>query len=235
MKSLIKYMPVNKKNLGGKTALDILEPENFEARKVLIRAGAKEGSSVLDDATNCEYYLKSNMTMEDFFIKFGAYMEFGLSADMRNAFLVVLVLIATAMFQELNAPSTSTNSTSTNLDKKLQWLEELDLIFNSIAFGLAMGTCAILILDLLQKLYLVALALYFVSYAALQYGIYPAKVLASRFRGQGRYGLLKQQYEEVTPQMSSRWGHPSTLDCCVFLCTRQQYLDLEQCSSATRK
>lgn len=33
MKSLIKYVHVNTKNLGGKTALDILEPEKRRRKK----------------------------------------------------------------------------------------------------------------------------------------------------------------------------------------------------------
>ncbi|CAA2993835.1 ankyrin repeat-containing BDA1-like [Olea europaea subsp. europaea] len=140
MKSLIGYVHVNKKNLEGKTALDILNPENVEARKILISAGAKEGAYLDDNATSFENYLKSNRTLKDFFIEFGAYLEFGLSGNMQNAVLVVVVLIATAAFEAtltspfgishndttLVFPSitsayndiNSTSSTSTNFNKK---------------------------------------------------------------------------------------------------------------------
>ncbi|CAI9784616.1 unnamed protein product [Fraxinus pennsylvanica] len=147
LKSLIKYVHVNKKNLGGKTALDILKPEHVEARKILISAGAKQGSSLVHDATSCENYLKSVGTTEDFFIKFGAYMEFGLPGNMRNAILVVVVLAATAAFQDLITTPISTNSTSTKLNKKNLRLNELDMIYNSIAFGLAMGTSIFLFIN----------------------------------------------------------------------------------------
>ncbi|CAI9784617.1 unnamed protein product [Fraxinus pennsylvanica] len=213
MKSLIKYVHVNKKNLEVKTALDILEPEIFEARKILISAGAIEGSS-LDDATSCENYLKSRaMTIEHFF-KFGAYMDFGVSGNMRNAILVVVVLIATATFQAILTPpfaishndthpicpsitsvyndttthndttpvfpsitfvyndTTSTNSTSTNFNKRTPSVGKESIIFNSIAFGLAMGTCAILTLSPLQVFLSLPLSLFSVSYAALEYEIY---------------------------------------------------------------
>ncbi|CAA2963909.1 ankyrin repeat-containing BDA1-like [Olea europaea subsp. europaea] len=104
IKSLIRYVHVNEKNLEGKTALDILNPENVEARKNLIRAGAKKGSSLVDDATSCENYLKSTMTMKESLFLFGAYLDYGLSGNMRNAFLVVVVLIATAAFQAALTP-----------------------------------------------------------------------------------------------------------------------------------
>ncbi|CAA2968110.1 ankyrin repeat-containing BDA1-like [Olea europaea subsp. europaea] len=84
MKSLIKYVQVNKKNVEGKTVLDILSPENVEARKILISAGAKEGSSLVDDDTRREKYLKSNCMVEDIFMRIGAYLEVGLSGDMHQ-------------------------------------------------------------------------------------------------------------------------------------------------------
>ncbi|CAI9784606.1 unnamed protein product [Fraxinus pennsylvanica] len=194
MKSLIRYVHVNTKNLGGKTALDILEPENVEARKILISAGAKEGSSLVDDATSCENYLNSRATITECFFKLGAYVQLGLSGDMRNAMLVVVVLIATATFQAILTPpaaishndtthvfpsitsvyndTTSANSTSTNFNKITTRLAKGSIIYNSIAFAIAMGTCAILTLNRLQIFLLLPLALFSVSYGALAYGIY---------------------------------------------------------------
>ncbi|CAA2961428.1 ankyrin repeat-containing BDA1-like [Olea europaea subsp. europaea] len=81
MKSLIKIVHVNKKNLEGKTALDILNPEIVEARKILISAGAKEGSLLVDDATSCENYLKSTVTTKEVLFQFGAYLGYGLSGN----------------------------------------------------------------------------------------------------------------------------------------------------------
>ncbi|XP_022882245.1 ankyrin repeat-containing protein BDA1-like [Olea europaea var. sylvestris] len=195
MKSLIGYEHVNKKNLEGKTALDILNPENVEARKILISAGAKEGAYLDGNATSCENYLKSNRTLKDFFIEFGAYLEFGLSGNMQNAVLVVVVLIATAAFEAtftspfgishndttLVFPSitsayndiNSTSSTSTNFNKKTLRLAEVSMIYNTIAFGLAMGTCAILTFAPLCLFLLPCLVLFSISHSALAWGIYP--------------------------------------------------------------
>ncbi|XP_022880887.1 ankyrin repeat-containing protein BDA1-like [Olea europaea var. sylvestris] len=166
IKSLIRYVHVNEKNLEGKTALDILNPENVEARKILISAGAKKGSSLVDDATSCENYLKSTMTRKESLFLFGAYLDYGLSGNMRNAFLVVVVLIATAAFQAALTPpfwishngttpvfpsitsvyneTTSTNSTSTNFGENTPLIAKTSVIMNTIAFSLAMGTCTIL-------------------------------------------------------------------------------------------
>ncbi|CAI9784602.1 unnamed protein product [Fraxinus pennsylvanica] len=194
MKSLIRYVHVNEKNLGGKTALDILEPENVEARKILISAGAKEGSSLVDDATSCENYLNSHAMISEYLLRLGAYMEFGLSGDMRNAMLVVVVLVATATFQAILTPpspisdndtthvfpsitsvyndTTSANSTSTNFNKITTRLTKSSIIYNSIAFAIAMGTCAILTLNRLQIFLSLPLGLFSVTYVALAYGIY---------------------------------------------------------------
>ncbi|CAA2968317.1 ankyrin repeat-containing BDA1-like [Olea europaea subsp. europaea] len=195
IKSLIRYVHVNEKNLEGKTALDILNPENVEARKILISAGAKKGSSLVDDATSCENYLKSTMTMKESLFLFGAYLDYGLSGNMRNAFLVVVVLIATAACQAALTPpfwishngttpvfpsitsvyneTTSTNSTSTNFGKGTPLIAKTTVIMNTIAFSLAMGTCTILTNAPLQMLLLPSLALFSVSYAVLAWGIYP--------------------------------------------------------------
>ncbi|CAA2980802.1 ankyrin repeat-containing BDA1-like [Olea europaea subsp. europaea] len=195
MKSLIRYVPVNRKNLEGKTELDFLNPENVEARKILISAGAKEGSSLDDDATSCENYLKSNITKKEGLFLFGAYLGSGLSGNMRNAILVVLVLVATAAFQAILTPpfgishndttpvfpsitsvyndTTSTNSTSTNFNNKTPRIAKVSMICNTIAFSLAMGTCVILTFDPLQLFLWVSLALFSLSYAASAYAIYP--------------------------------------------------------------
>ncbi|CAA2980801.1 Hypothetical predicted protein, partial [Olea europaea subsp. europaea] len=195
IKSLIRYVHVNDKNLEGKTALDILNPENVEARKILISAGAKKGSSLVDDATSCDNYLKSTMTRKESLFQFGAYLDYGMSGNMRNAFLVVVVLIATAAFQATLSPpfwishngttpvfpsitsvyneTTSTNSTSTNFGNDTLFAAKTSVIFNSIAFGLAMGTCAILTMAPLQLFLWPSLVLFSASYAVLAWGIYP--------------------------------------------------------------
>ncbi|CAI9784611.1 unnamed protein product [Fraxinus pennsylvanica] len=123
MKPLIGlFFNVIEKNLEGKTSLDILKPEYVEARKILMSAGVKQGSSLVNDTTSYENYLNSSMTLKDLII------EFGLSA---------VVLIATAASHTALTPcsgiahidttpvflgitsvyntTTSTNSTSTNL------------------------------------------------------------------------------------------------------------------------
>ncbi|CAI9784605.1 unnamed protein product [Fraxinus pennsylvanica] len=132
---------------------------------------------------------------------------------MRNAILVVVVLIATATFQTTLTPpfgnshndttpvlpsitsvyndttshndttpvfpnitfvyngTTSTNSTSTKFKKTTQ---NHIIMINSIAFALAMGTCTILTLDVLQFFLLLPLHLFLVDYLALASGIYPS-------------------------------------------------------------
>ncbi|CAI9784619.1 unnamed protein product [Fraxinus pennsylvanica] len=195
MKSLIRSVNVNEKNLEGKTALDILKPENVEAREILMRAGARDGSSLVDDSTTTENYLKSYLTRKDLIIKFGAYLDFGMSGNMRNTILVAVVLVATAAFQAALTPplgisdidttpvfpsitsvynaTTSTNSTSTNFYNKTTRIAKINIFFNTLAFGLAMGTCFILTLDPLQLFLFLPLLLFSASYAALAYGIYP--------------------------------------------------------------
>ncbi|XP_022881208.1 ankyrin repeat-containing protein BDA1-like [Olea europaea var. sylvestris] len=195
IKSLIRYVHVNEKNLEGKTALDILNPENVEARKNLIRAGAKKGSSLVDDATSCENYFEVNYDDERIVIPICAYLDYGLSGNMRNAFLVVVVLIATAAFQAALTPrfwishngttpvfpsitsvyneTASTNSTSTNFGKGTPLIAKTSVIMNTITFSLAMGTCTILTNAPLQLLLFPSLALFSVSYAVLAWGIYP--------------------------------------------------------------
>ncbi|CAI9784612.1 unnamed protein product [Fraxinus pennsylvanica] len=191
MKSLIR-LNVNEKNLEGKTALDILKPGNVEAREILMSAGARD---LVDDSNTTENYLKSNLTWKDSIIKVGAYLDFGLPENMRNTILVAVVLIATAAFQAALTPplgisdidttpvfpsitsvynaTTTTNSTSTNLYSKTKRTAKISIFFNTIAFGLAMGTCFILTLDPLQLFLFLPLLLFSASYAALAYGIYP--------------------------------------------------------------
>ncbi|CAA3029089.1 Hypothetical predicted protein, partial [Olea europaea subsp. europaea] len=195
MKSLIMFVNVNEKNLEGKTALDILKPENVDGRKILMSAGAREGSSLIDDSTTIENYLKSNYTEKDVIIKFGAYQDFGLSGNMRNVILVPVVLIATAAFQAALTPplgisnidntpvfpsitcvdnaTTSTNFAGTNSYNKTPRIAKISIIFNTIAFGLAMGTCFLITLNPLQLFLFLPLLLFSASYAALAYGIYP--------------------------------------------------------------
>ncbi|XP_022882243.1 uncharacterized protein LOC111399207 isoform X2 [Olea europaea var. sylvestris] len=201
MKSLIKIVHVNKKNLEGKTALDILNPEIVEARKILISAGAKEGSSLVDDATSCENYLKSTVTTKEVLFQFGAYLDYGLSGNMQNAILVVAVLIATAAFQATLSPpywisgSDTTSDTTPDLPNIksdyndltstyfifniLQSIAQTSIIFNAIAFGLAMGTCAILTLAPLHLFLWPSHVLFSISFALLAWGIYPG--ISSQF------------------------------------------------------
>ncbi|KAL2544187.1 Ankyrin repeat family protein [Forsythia ovata] len=177
MESLIKFVDVTAKNSEGKTPLDIrpLDLRSGNAKNFLMQASYYACSSVLavfsvleDTPSPCDY-LRSRTKLSDMTIKFGAYLHLGLSGDMRNAFLVIVALVATATYQAAlappsafsNAQNTSVNvifpnttsvnansyilSNNTNIDNKTQITEFT--IVNTICFGMAMGTSFVLTLQ----------------------------------------------------------------------------------------
>ncbi|CAI9784610.1 unnamed protein product [Fraxinus pennsylvanica] len=172
MKSLIRLVNVNEKNLEGKTALDILKPGNVEAREILMSAGARDGSSLVDDSNTTENYLKSNLTWKDLIIRFGAYLDFVALTPPLGISDIDTTPVFPSITSVYNA-TTSTNSTSTNFYNKATRIAKINIFFNTIAFGLAMGTCFILVVDPLQLFLFLPLLLFSASYAALAYGIYP--------------------------------------------------------------
>ncbi|KAL2544230.1 uncharacterized protein Fot_13463 [Forsythia ovata] len=139
-------------------------------------------------------YLSSTTILLDMSMKFGAYLQFGLSGDMRNAFLIIIALVATATYQAALAPpsafsnghntfvnaifpnTTSVNATtyilpnSTNIDNKTQIAKFT--MFNTICFGMAMGTSFVLTFHPLLYAYLYGpLILFLLAYAYLTHGI----------------------------------------------------------------
>ncbi|KAL2544185.1 uncharacterized protein Fot_13418 [Forsythia ovata] len=181
---------VNAKNLEGKTALDIVDPGSGNiARKILMRGGAKASSSLVEDDTTFEDYLCSEpYLIVEMCIKFGAYLKMGLKGDMRNAFLVIIALVATATYQAALTPPgggdstitlaiTSVNATTfihPIMDNRTQTVGETSkfTIVNTICFGFAMGTCFILTLHPALYIFLYGpLCLFLVGYAFLTHGI----------------------------------------------------------------
>ncbi|CAA3022949.1 Hypothetical predicted protein [Olea europaea subsp. europaea] len=108
MELLIGKVNINDKNFEGKTAMDILEPGNENARQILIRARAKHGTSLVEDTT-CEDYLSSRISFYETHIKLGVYLQLGLSGSMRNAILVVAALIAASTCQAALTPADGSN------------------------------------------------------------------------------------------------------------------------------
>ncbi|CAA2993834.1 ankyrin repeat-containing BDA1-like [Olea europaea subsp. europaea] len=152
---LIGKVKVNDKNMEGKTALDILESGNENARQILMRAGSKHRTSLVKGATT-EEYLSSRMLFSEMLIKLGVHMQLGLSGSTRNAILVVAVLIATASYQATLTPPH---------DEKII---PIYTIINTVIFSMAFGTCAILIYFVPWYLYLfISLSFFMVSYQIL--------------------------------------------------------------------
>ncbi|KAL2544232.1 uncharacterized protein Fot_13465 [Forsythia ovata] len=196
MKLLTKLVDVNAKNSEGKTSLDILHLDlrSGNAKNFLMGARDYAFSSVLEDTSSPYKYLSSSTKLSDMTIKFGAYLHLGLSGDMRNAFLVIIALVATATYQAALAPpsafsngqntfvsaifpnTTSVNATtyilpnSTNIENKTQITNFT--IVNTICFGMAMGTSFVLTLQPVLYAFLYGpFILFLVAYAFLTHGV----------------------------------------------------------------
>ncbi|KAL2544180.1 Ankyrin repeat-containing protein BDA1 [Forsythia ovata] len=196
MKLLTKLVDVNAKNSEGKTSLDILHLDlrSGNAKNFLMGARDYAFSSVLEDTSSPYKYLSSSTKLSDMTIKFGAYLHLGLSGDMRNAFLVIIALVATATYQAALAPpsafsngqntfvsaifpnTTSVNATtyilpnSTNIENKTQITNFT--IVNTICFGMAMGASFVLTLQPVLYAFLYGpFILFLVAYAFLTHGV----------------------------------------------------------------
>ncbi|KAL2544226.1 uncharacterized protein Fot_13459 [Forsythia ovata] len=124
----------------------------------------------------CDKYLSSGTNhVFEMGMKFGAYLEFGLSGDMRNAFLVIIALFASATFEAAlthppafsNWHNTSVDGTN-NIDNKTQ-MSEFTFV-NTICFGMAMGTSLVLTSHQLIAYLCGPLNLFLVAFAILTYG-----------------------------------------------------------------
>ncbi|XP_027910483.1 ankyrin repeat-containing protein BDA1-like [Vigna unguiculata] len=150
------------KNLEKSTALDIAG--SAEIKNVLVRAGAKHGSSVTDSPTIAEKQ-RWNVTLAEKIMIFVIRMRRDITEDQRQAFLIVAALIATATYQSALSPPggvyqansenninnnvsiTSVNSTTTaNAGSSV--MSEGDFMTLSIlnSFSLLVSTVAICIL-----------------------------------------------------------------------------------------
>jgi len=150
------------KNLENSTALDIAG--SAEIKNVLVRAGAKHGSSVTDSPTIAEKQ-RWNVTLAEKIMIFVIRMRRDITEDQRQAFLIVAALIATATYQSALSPPggvyqansenninnnvsiTSVNSTTTaNAGSSV--MSEGDFMTLSIlnSFSLLVSTVAICIL-----------------------------------------------------------------------------------------
>ncbi|CAL5441649.1 unnamed protein product [Camellia sinensis] len=99
----------NAKNLEGRTALDIattaLNPGEVEReiKEALDHAGALKSTSLPEDYRFAEFFKSPQMRIERF-TRLLFYQGRELTMEMRNAILVVAVLIATATFQAILSP-----------------------------------------------------------------------------------------------------------------------------------
>ncbi|KAK8464256.1 hypothetical protein PHAVU_011G163400 [Phaseolus vulgaris] len=89
------------KNLENSTALDIAG--SAEIKNVLVRAGAKHGSSVTDSPTIAEKQ-KLNITVAEKIMIFVIRIRRDITEDQRQTFLIVAALIATATYQSALSP-----------------------------------------------------------------------------------------------------------------------------------
>ncbi|XP_016482562.1 ankyrin repeat-containing protein BDA1-like [Nicotiana tabacum] len=108
VKLLIKNMKnINEKNMQGLTALDIAmgppDEQNREMKRLLRSSGASTTSSLKTDVLLSDF-LGSKETISEKFVKYDVNLRKGLSNDVRNALLVVAILIATATYQALLSP-----------------------------------------------------------------------------------------------------------------------------------
>ncbi|KAL2517182.1 Ankyrin repeat-containing protein BDA1-like [Abeliophyllum distichum] len=148
------------------------DPSNFLLRTRVWLARVNASSSVLTPSE----YLRRATGMTDMNIKFGAYLQLGLSGEMRSAFLVIIALVATATYHAALAPPSAfsngynTSVNSTNFDNKTQ--NSKFTIVNTICFGMAMGTSFILALNPVVIAFLYGpLCLFLVAYAFLMHGV----------------------------------------------------------------
>ncbi|KAL2517195.1 Ankyrin repeat family protein [Abeliophyllum distichum] len=203
MELLTSMVDFKAKNSEGKTSLDILpiDLRSGNARTFLKGELYDSCSSVLsclsvleDTPPPCVYLSSPTPEVSEMTIKFGAYLHLGLSGDMRNAFLVIVALVATATYQAALAPpsafsnaqitsvnaifpnTTSFNATtymlsnSTNIDNKTQ-ITEFSIV-NTICFGMAMGTSFVLTLQPVLYAFLDGpLILFLVAYTFLTHGV----------------------------------------------------------------
>ncbi|KAF3630369.1 hypothetical protein FXO38_27183 [Capsicum annuum] len=110
VKLLIKSMKnINEKKSEESTALDIamrLTPAEHrrDMKRVLLSSGASTASSLENDIVLADF-LGSRETISEKFVKYDVNLRKRLSNDVRNALLVVAILIATATYQAvLNPP-----------------------------------------------------------------------------------------------------------------------------------
>ncbi|XP_058184889.1 ankyrin repeat-containing protein BDA1-like isoform X2 [Rhododendron vialii] len=99
---------VNEKNLEGATALDIAETlasgsARTTIKSILCGAGASKSSSLANDCSFVDFLISRESRVETIFQTF-LFMRKGMSMEMRNAVLVVAVLITTATFQTVLSP-----------------------------------------------------------------------------------------------------------------------------------
>jgi len=89
------------KNLENSTALDLAA--SAEIKAVLVRAGAKHGSSVTDSPSIAEKQ-RWNVTLAEKIMIFVIRIRRDITEDQRQAFLIVAALIATATYQSALSP-----------------------------------------------------------------------------------------------------------------------------------
>ncbi|KAG9153212.1 hypothetical protein Leryth_026744 [Lithospermum erythrorhizon] len=105
---LVKQIRVNDRNCEGLTALDLAIKfpgnESERIKKILKRKGALPAGSLAKDLSVAEFLRFPRKVLMETLAGFDIYMDLGLSGDMRNALLVVAVLIATATYQSMLQP-----------------------------------------------------------------------------------------------------------------------------------
>lgn len=99
---------INEKNLEGATALDVAETlhpgsARTTIKSILFRARASKSSSLANDCSLVDFLISPESRVETIFRIF-LFMRKGMSMEMRNAVMVVAVLITTATFQSVLSP-----------------------------------------------------------------------------------------------------------------------------------
>ncbi|PHT58400.1 hypothetical protein CQW23_00763 [Capsicum baccatum] len=99
---------INEKNSEGSTALNIamrLTPAEHrrDMKRVLLSSGASTASSLENDIVLADF-LGSRETISEKFVKYDVNLRKRLSNDVRNALLVLAILIATATYQAVLSP-----------------------------------------------------------------------------------------------------------------------------------
>ncbi|KAM5573117.1 ankyrin repeat-containing protein ITN1-like [Rosa sericea] len=111
VKSLIKRVYINAKNLEGLTAMDISDRQgllnnNTEIRSLLLQRGAL-GASSLPELPTLANFLRTEMSVLERWVMYSYLTKICMSNENRNNLLVVAVLIATATFQAVLSPPAS--------------------------------------------------------------------------------------------------------------------------------